>query len=79
MSNARLLFLLTLALAMFVGIAVRDFRLHGSYGGFGAVFWFLPIVFILSLMFAIACGLRNPKNPHAESRETEQRDDQEME
>jgi hypothetical protein len=61
MSNVRLVLILSTALLFFVAVALHDFFAYGSYGGFGAVFWFVPIVFILSMMFAIACGLRGPK------------------
>jgi len=60
MSNRSLLVLLTVALAVFVGLAIRDL-LSGPYGGFGAVLWFVPIPVILSFMVAIVLGLRRRK------------------
>jgi hypothetical protein len=58
MSNTKLFLFLTFILLILVVEAVREIYEAGAYAGLGIGMILVPMMFVLSLMIGIACGLR---------------------
>lgn len=61
MTNRRLFVILGLILLVLIGLVVREFQVHGGFGGLIIGVYVVPALFVLSCMVGLLLGMRKPE------------------